>query len=82
MASQVEVEEESGVLRLRAKGRRGMMRALPPQNGLLEPVGANVFSLRPDQGPQSPRAMVVFQDPAPDGRFRYVHLGGRLNPRV
>jgi CubicO group peptidase (beta-lactamase class C family) len=82
LASRIEIESEGGALRLRSQGLRGVMRALPAQTGSLEPVGPGTFSLRPDQGPSWPRAMAVFLDPDASGRPRYLHLGGRANPRV
>ncbi len=82
LSTRVEIESEGGALRLRSRGLRGLMRALPAQTGVLDPVGANSFSLRLDQGPQWPRPLGVFVDPDAAGRPRYLHLGGRANRRL
>jgi CubicO group peptidase (beta-lactamase class C family) len=81
LSNRVEVEVNDGALRISSRGLRGMMRMLPAQQGVLEPVGPLAFSVRLDQ-PREPRPIVVFLDPDPASRPRYLLLGGRVNRRV
>ncbi|MBW2416328.1 MAG: serine hydrolase [Deltaproteobacteria bacterium] len=82
ISSRTDVELIDGTLRFATRGLRGMMRAMPPQAGTLEPVNDRTFVARLDGDENGTPAAVVFLEPDDAGRPAYVLAGGRVNPRV
>ncbi|MHC4819917.1 MAG: hypothetical protein ACYTF8_17880 [Planctomycetota bacterium] len=75
-------ELADGKLRFTTRGLRGMLRAMPPQSGTLEPVNERAFVASIDGDETAPPTVVAFLEPDEAGRPRYVLAGGRVNPRV
>jgi hypothetical protein len=82
ISSRTDVELADGKLRFTTRGLRGMMRAMPPQSGTLEPVNERIFVARLDGDETGMPAVAVFLEPDEAGRPGYVLTGGRVNPRV